>query len=64
MPDTIRTVEYVSTLVANTPGQPFRVLSMLESLGVCLLACTGFPAADARRTLGLRPAALSADGRR
>jgi hypothetical protein len=43
MPDTIRKVDYFSTLVANTPGQTFRVLSTLVSSGVNLLACTGFP---------------------
>lgn len=43
MADTIRKVDYFSTLVPNTPGQTFRVLSTLVSGGVNLLACTGFP---------------------
>jgi len=43
MADTIRKVDYFSTLVPNTPGQTFRVLSTLVSAGVNLLACTGTP---------------------
>jgi hypothetical protein len=43
MADTIRKVDYFSTLVPNTPGQTFRVLSTLVSGGVNMLACTGFP---------------------
>lgn len=43
MGDTIRKVDYFSTVVPNTPGQTFRVLSTLVSAGVNLLACTGFP---------------------
>jgi hypothetical protein len=43
MADTIRKVDYFSTVVPNTPGQTFRVLSTLVSAGVNLLACTGTP---------------------
>ena len=43
MADTVRKVEHFSTLVANRPGQAFRVLSTLVSAGVDLLACSGTP---------------------
>ena len=43
MPDIVHKVEHYSTLVPNRPGQAFKVLSMLVSAKVDLLACTGTP---------------------
>jgi hypothetical protein len=43
MRDKVRKVDYFSIVVANRPGQTFKVLSTLVSAGVNLLACTGFP---------------------
>jgi len=43
MRDKVRKVDYFSIVVADRPGQTFRVLSTLVSAGVNLLACTGFP---------------------
>jgi hypothetical protein len=41
MPDTVRKVNYYSTLVPDAPGQTFKVLAALVSGGVNLLACSG-----------------------
>lgn len=43
MADSVRKVEYFSTLVPDRPGEAFRVLSTLVSAKINLLACTGFP---------------------
>ena len=41
MRDTVRKVHYYSTMVPDRPGQTFKVLAVLVSGGVNLLACTG-----------------------
>src|SRR5262245_52258724 len=43
MPDAIRKVDYFSTMVTNTPGQTFRVISKLVSSGGTRVASTALP---------------------
>jgi hypothetical protein len=43
MADTVRTVDYFSIIVPNTPAKAFGVLSTLVSSGIDLLACIGIP---------------------
>jgi hypothetical protein len=43
MRDTVRRVSYFSIVVANRPGEAFKVLQTLVSAGINLLACTGVP---------------------
>jgi hypothetical protein len=41
MSDTVRKVDYFSIQVADRPGEAFRVLQVLVSAGINLLACSG-----------------------
>ena len=43
MRDTIRKVDYFTTMVPNRAGQAARILASLSASGVDLLAFTGFP---------------------
>jgi hypothetical protein len=43
MPDSVRKVEYFSIKVPDKPGEAFRVLQVLVSSGINLLACSGHP---------------------
>jgi hypothetical protein len=43
MADKLRKVDYFSITVPDKPGQAFRVLQILVSAGINLLACSGYP---------------------
>jgi hypothetical protein len=53
---TIRRAEYFTTTVHDRPGEAFRLLSELESLGLDLLAFTAVPVGPERAQLTLFPA--------
>ena len=56
MADAIRRVEYFHATVVDQPGEAYRILSALESLGVDLLAFTAVPVGPDRTQLTLFPA--------
>ena len=56
MADAIRRVEYFHATVVDQPGEAYRILSTLESLGVDLLAFTAVPVGPDRTQLTLFPA--------
>jgi hypothetical protein len=56
MADAIRRVEYFHAAVVDQPGEAYRILSTLESLGVDLLAFTAVPVGPDRTQLTLFPA--------
>jgi hypothetical protein len=53
---TIRRAEYFNATVVDQPGEAYRALSALESLGVSLLAFTAVPVGPDRTQLTLFPA--------
>ena len=53
---TIRRAEYFHATVVDQPGEAYRALSALESLGVSLLAFTAVPVGPDRTQLTLFPA--------
>lgn len=56
MAEAIRRVEYFHATVVDQPGEAYRILSALESLGVDLLAFTAVPVGPDRTQLTLFPA--------
>jgi hypothetical protein len=56
MANTIRRAEYFNTTVVDQPGESYRVLSALQSLGVDLQAFTAVPVGPDRTQLTLFPA--------
>ncbi len=55
MANTVEQVEYYYTLVPDQPGEGTRVLNVLKTAGVNLLAYTGFPASATRAQLDFVP---------
>jgi hypothetical protein len=52
---TIRRVEYFYVTVEDRPGEAYKLLSQLASLGINLLAFTGIPMGPAHTQLSLFP---------
>lgn len=52
---TVRRVDYFNTTVEDHPGEAYKLLSMLASVGINLLAFTAVPAGQLRTQLTIFP---------